>query len=432
MIHVSDNAASNTLITAFGMDTINATMQLAGMTGSRLGRHFADVVPAWHVSENVITPADTAGLLYAIERGAREAIPTIASPQSCRAMIEVLFGNDDGSKIVRGLPPGTPCAHKTGEIDGVRNDAGIVDPFGDTPYVLVVLTKRAAQPERRQRRHRRDRPPHRRGAAPSRGERARVERAWVGASCSRARRLPSPAAYPVSGMSPPVRLPLGWLQQEDGIVKKLAAVALTVGVATASCSGGHGGGSSVLPQSAAQSQGKTRVTRSTAPAGWADTATQVLNLTSASDQGALPAARPLTVRLGLGLHNVPQLQAAIAAGQTIAPAQFAATYGPTAAEVQQVDRLPPKPGLRQRHRRAQPPARQRDRHGGPGERGLRHDPARVRAERQERLRQHQPGLRAGRPGRHRRGRARTRTTCRRSSPACTSGPRPEPRPRRAR
>ncbi len=141
MIRVSDNAASNTLITAFGMDTINATMREAGMTGSRLGRHFADVVPAWHVSENVITPADTATLLYAIERGARESLTTIAGPQSCRAMIDVLFGNDDRTKIVRGLPPGTPCAHKTGEITGVRNDAGIVDPFGDTPYVLVVLTK---------------------------------------------------------------------------------------------------------------------------------------------------------------------------------------------------------------------------------------------------------------------------------------------------
>jgi beta-lactamase class A len=141
MISVSDNAASNTLITAFGMDTVNATMRQAGMSASRLGRHFADVVPSWHVSENVITPADTATLLYAIERGAREGIPTVASPQSCRAMIELLFGNDDRTKIVRGLPPGTPCAHKTGEITGVRNDAGIVDPFGDTPYVLVVLTK---------------------------------------------------------------------------------------------------------------------------------------------------------------------------------------------------------------------------------------------------------------------------------------------------
>jgi beta-lactamase class A len=141
MIGVSDNAAANTLITAFGMSTVNATMALAGMTSSRLGRHFADVVPAWKRSENVVTPGDVATLLSAIERGSREGIPTIASAQSCRAMIEVMLGNDDGSKIVRGLPPGTPCAHKTGEIDGVRNDAAIVDPFGDDPYVLVVLTR---------------------------------------------------------------------------------------------------------------------------------------------------------------------------------------------------------------------------------------------------------------------------------------------------
>jgi len=141
MIRVSDNAAANTLITAFGMSTVNTTMQVAGMSSSRLGRHFADVVPAWKRSENVVTPHDIATLLYTIERGAREGIPTIASPRSCRAMIDVMLGNDDATKIVRGLPHGTPCAHKTGEIDGVRNDAAIIDPFGDNPYVLVVLTR---------------------------------------------------------------------------------------------------------------------------------------------------------------------------------------------------------------------------------------------------------------------------------------------------
>jgi beta-lactamase class A len=141
MIEVSDNSASNALMTAFGIGTVNATMRLAGMTRSRLARHFADVVPSWRRAENHLTPNDTAALLFAIERGAREGIPTVASPQSCRAMIEVLLGNEDRTKIVRGLPAGTPCAHKTGEIDYTRNDAGIVDPFGDTPYVLVVLTR---------------------------------------------------------------------------------------------------------------------------------------------------------------------------------------------------------------------------------------------------------------------------------------------------
>ncbi|MBV8579997.1 MAG: serine hydrolase, partial [Candidatus Eremiobacteraeota bacterium] len=131
MIHVSDNSASNTLISAFGMGSINATMRRAGMVNSKLARHFADVVPPWRRSENIITPKDTAALLFAIERGAREGIATIATPMSCRAMIDVMLGNDDTTKIVRGLPRGTPVAHKTGEIDYVRNDAGIVDPFGD-------------------------------------------------------------------------------------------------------------------------------------------------------------------------------------------------------------------------------------------------------------------------------------------------------------
>jgi beta-lactamase class A len=56
-------------------------------------------------------------------------------------MIDVLLGQEDRNKIPAGLPPKVPVANKTGEIDGVRNDAAIVDPFGTFPYVIVVLTK---------------------------------------------------------------------------------------------------------------------------------------------------------------------------------------------------------------------------------------------------------------------------------------------------
>jgi beta-lactamase class A len=80
-------------------------------------------------------------LLYEMERGAHEGLSTIASPLSCRRMIEILLQQEDRDKIARGIPKGIPLANKTGEIDGVRNDIGIVDPFGDSPYVLAVLTK---------------------------------------------------------------------------------------------------------------------------------------------------------------------------------------------------------------------------------------------------------------------------------------------------
>jgi beta-lactamase class A len=141
MIQQSDNSASNALITTFGFAAINGVIRSCGMTGTRLGRHFADYVPAGYVSLNVTTPRDIGTLLYGIEHGSRESIDTVAKATSCRAMINLLLGQEDKSKIPSGLPSGTPCANKTGEIDGVRNDAAIVDPFGDKPFVLVVLTR---------------------------------------------------------------------------------------------------------------------------------------------------------------------------------------------------------------------------------------------------------------------------------------------------
>jgi beta-lactamase class A len=141
MIDQSDNTASNALISLLGFDRINATAQRAGLKNTQLKRHFLDYTAIVHHSNNLTTAHDMGTLLYLIERGSREAISTVASPQSCRAMIEIMLKQEDRDKIARGLPKGVPLANKTGEIDGVRNDVAIVDPFGDNPYVLAVYTK---------------------------------------------------------------------------------------------------------------------------------------------------------------------------------------------------------------------------------------------------------------------------------------------------
>jgi beta-lactamase class A len=141
MIEQSDNTASNVLISYLGMDRIAETIHHAGLTRTQLHRHFMDVNAIVHHSENLTTARDMGTLLYAIERGSREGVRTVASPASCRHMIDILLRQEDHDKIARGLPPGVPLANKTGEIDGVRNDIAIVDPYGDTPYILAVLTK---------------------------------------------------------------------------------------------------------------------------------------------------------------------------------------------------------------------------------------------------------------------------------------------------
>jgi pseudomonalisin len=133
-------------------------------------------------------------------------------------------------------------------------------------------------------------------------------------------------------------------------MKKLAAVALLVGMMTASCSGNSS--SSMVPQGGAGSQPSLSGTRGTrtaalaaAPAGWATTNTQVLSLTGASDLGAASTSQSITIRLGLQLQNVTQLKSLVASGQTISPSAFDATYAPSAAQVQTVTSYLQKQGF---------------------------------------------------------------------------------------
>ena len=143
MIQVSDNTAANMLIGYLGRHAINATGKRVGLTATHLGRKFLDTGAVIHHHDNVTTPADMVRLLYAIETGSHEAVPTIASAAHCRTMVTIMLGQTDRDGIPAALPPGTPVANKTGELTGTRNDVAIVNPFGDAPLILAILTKDA-------------------------------------------------------------------------------------------------------------------------------------------------------------------------------------------------------------------------------------------------------------------------------------------------
>jgi beta-lactamase class A len=140
MIQVSDNTAANILITHFGFDAINATAHHAGMSYTHLRRHFLDTPAILKHHDNRTTPQDMAHLLFEMERGTREAIRTVAEPETCRAMIQIMLGQTDRDKIPAGVPHGVAIANKTGELTGTRADVAIVDPFGNSPYVIAVYT----------------------------------------------------------------------------------------------------------------------------------------------------------------------------------------------------------------------------------------------------------------------------------------------------
>jgi beta-lactamase class A len=123
------------------VDAINDIGRQAGMERTRLARKFLDTAAILRHHDNLSTPADMAHLLYTIERGAREDVATIVSSQHCRVMIEIMLRQTDRDGIPRGLPAGTTVANKTGWITGTRNDIAVVEPFGDAPWVLAIMTK---------------------------------------------------------------------------------------------------------------------------------------------------------------------------------------------------------------------------------------------------------------------------------------------------
>src|ERR1700681_1448646 len=121
-------------------------------------------------------------------------------------------------------------------------------------------------------------------------------------------------------------------------MKRILGIALSTGILTASCS--VGSLSHMLPglTPAANARAAHAAAQEAivAPPGGAAPATRGATLPAGTDRGALAPSTPLTVRVGLNLHNEDQLKALIAARQRISPSQFAAQFGPTSAEVQSV------------------------------------------------------------------------------------------------
>lgn len=135
MINHSSNLATNALIALLDPERITATMRALGAERTLVLRGVEDG-PAFRAGRNNVTTADDlAAILKAIER--REA----ASPGATEFLLSVLRAQAFNAQIPAGLPPGTPVAHKTGQITATLHDAAIIYPPGRAPFVLVVLTR---------------------------------------------------------------------------------------------------------------------------------------------------------------------------------------------------------------------------------------------------------------------------------------------------
>lgn len=131
-IAVSDNAATNLLIDLVGPDRIAVRLAGWGVSQSRLQRKMFDLEAKARGLENLMTPRETALLLLRLLRG--ECVGRATSD----AVIALLRSCQDSTMLRRYLPHDVAIAHKTGWLDGIRNDAGIV--WGPRPVIVAGFT----------------------------------------------------------------------------------------------------------------------------------------------------------------------------------------------------------------------------------------------------------------------------------------------------
>ena len=133
MITVSSNFATNLIIERLGPRNIQRTTDALGAPGMHVLRGVEDDKAFEKGLNNTTTARALLTLMEKIAKG--EAIDKASSGE----MAAVLKRQSFNDRIPAGLPPGTPVAHKTGEITKIQHDAAIV--YAPRPFALVILVR---------------------------------------------------------------------------------------------------------------------------------------------------------------------------------------------------------------------------------------------------------------------------------------------------
>lgn len=122
MIVISNNYAALLLVSQMKLSTVSKFLSDYGFTDSKTG------------SPPITSARDIASFYEKLYAG------LLGSKESTTQMIATLKKQQLNDRIPKYLPDTIDVAHKTGELDGYKHDAGIVyAPKG--PYIIVMLSK---------------------------------------------------------------------------------------------------------------------------------------------------------------------------------------------------------------------------------------------------------------------------------------------------
>jgi beta-lactamase class A len=134
MMIVSDNVATNLIVDLFGIEGIQGMIQSLGLSKTKFQRKMMDFESAAKGLHNITTPHDLMRTMEQI------ATAQVLDSSSCSAILGIMSRAQDVLGLRRLIPPTIRVEHKTGELDDVCNDVGIVR-LPNEPFVIAVMTK---------------------------------------------------------------------------------------------------------------------------------------------------------------------------------------------------------------------------------------------------------------------------------------------------
>lgn len=141
MIILSDNTATNILISKFGIEQINKRILSLGFHNTKLNRFLFDSKAADRGIKNYTAVLDCANLLEAIYNG------KLVSKDASEKMMKMLSSQRLNSKIPFFLHSCTNAviAHKTGEDSNITHDVGLI--IDKVPFILCYMSSNIDVPE---------------------------------------------------------------------------------------------------------------------------------------------------------------------------------------------------------------------------------------------------------------------------------------------
>lgn len=130
----SSNLATNLVLARVGVRAVADTLAHLGATHSVVSRGIEDAPAREAGLDNLVTAADLGLTLQAL------AADRAASAPACREILSVLGAQQINDALPAGLPPGIRVAHKSGWVERVSHDAGIVCPSDGAPFVFAMCT----------------------------------------------------------------------------------------------------------------------------------------------------------------------------------------------------------------------------------------------------------------------------------------------------